>query len=360
MALRDCRTEKLGGHIQACPDGHYERHWYNSCKHRMCPQCAFIQIERWLEKQKARIIPCAHFHVIFTMSDELHCLWRSNTRLMADILFTCARDTLFELLHDPKHLGALPGVIASMHSWSRTLALHPHIHCLVTGGGLSDDKKWISVTNGYLLPFRVVRALYRAKVLSKIRKAHDTGKLKLPGGMTEKVFNRLLIKAASVKWNVHPCEAYRHGNGVLIYLARYLRGGPIKNSRIISHHNGKVTFIYGRETKERMTLSAEQFLFRFLQHTPTPNEVLVRSYGLYHHSKKAELKHCRSIHGAPDTEAPGFLDWQTFCSTLGDGHPERCPVCGKRLISTRLYPGSPSIPEECMKIPTEAGYSEAA
>jgi hypothetical protein len=135
-----CRTADLGGHVQACPDGHYQRQWYNSCKHRVCPLCAYTQIERWLSRQKARILNTDHFHVIFTISDELHPLWRYNCELMMQILFKSATDTLFELLEDHKYLGARPGIIASVHTWSKTLLLHPHLHCLVSGGGLLGTK----------------------------------------------------------------------------------------------------------------------------------------------------------------------------------------------------------------------------
>ena len=128
-----CRTAVLGGHTQACPDGHYKRHWYNSCKHRMCPLCAFTQIERWLAKQKARILNTDHFHVIFTIPSEFHDLWRLNTEVMTQILFKTATETLFQLLDDDKYLGAHPGIIASLHTWTKTLALHPHLHCLITG-----------------------------------------------------------------------------------------------------------------------------------------------------------------------------------------------------------------------------------
>lgn len=335
-AIRDCRTEKLGGHIQACPDGHYERHWYNSCKHRMCPQCAFIQIERWLLKQKARILQCAHYHVIFTISDELHVLWCANVRLLTNILFACAYATLFELLGDPRHLGAQPGMIASLHTWSRTLTLHPHIHCLVTGGGLTKDGRWVPVTGGYLLPFRIVRDVFRAKVLDEIRKAYTAGKLRLPEGMSAQQFSRVLIESASRKWNVRLCEEYRHGGGVLTYLARYLRGGPIKNSRIVSIHDGRVTFIYGRKNRESMQLPAGQFISRFLQHTPETGSILVRYYGLYHPSRKAGAALCRKHLGTSEVVDPGFLDWQTYCEARGDAHPELCPVCSKLMVCRQL------------------------
>lgn len=137
-ALMACRTAALGGHVQACPEKHFHRIWYNSCRHRLCPQCTFIQIERWLAKQKARLLRSDHYHVIFTIPDDLNALWLKNTKQMMTLLFSAAQKTLFELLGDPKYLGATPGVIAALHTWGQTLVLHPHLHCLVTGGGLTD------------------------------------------------------------------------------------------------------------------------------------------------------------------------------------------------------------------------------
>ena len=177
-----CRTALLGGHTQACPDGHFKRHWYNSCKHRMCPLCAFTQVERWLEKQKARILNTDHFHVVFTISDELHPLWRKNTEAMARMLFKSATETLVQLLKDPKYLGAKVGIITSLHTWSKTLSLHPHLHCLVTGGGLSGQER-ISASKRFLIPFEVIRAKFRGKFIAFIRTAVNKGELVLPDGV---------------------------------------------------------------------------------------------------------------------------------------------------------------------------------
>ena len=138
-ALMACRTAALGGHVQACAQNHFQRIWYNSCRHRLCPQCAFIQVERWLAKQKARLLRSDHYHVIFTIPDELNPLWLANTKQMMTLLFSSAQKTLFELLRDPKYLGGTPGVIAALHTWGQTLVLHPHLHCLVTGGGITDS-----------------------------------------------------------------------------------------------------------------------------------------------------------------------------------------------------------------------------
>ena len=336
-SIMACRTSALGGHIQSCPDGHFHRIWYNSCKHRMCPQCAFIQVQRWLYKQRARILKCDHYHVIFTIPDELHSLWQLNTKAMTDILFSCARDTLFELLGDKEYLGAKPGIIATLHTWSKTLLLHPHIHCLVTGGGLTKALQWLSVTNGYLLPFAVARDLFRGKVKDAIENALEKGELLLPHGMPPQQLRNLLNKLGRKKWNVKICEKYSHGNGVLTYLARYLRGGPIGNSRIVKIEDGKVTFNCGREKVELMTLPTGEFIGRFLQHIPLPNSILVRSYGIYSPSKKDDLSLCREILGQGPVKEPDFLDWQSSFEE-SDDHPELCPICGKRLVCTQILP----------------------
>jgi hypothetical protein len=138
-AIMQCRTAALGGHIQACPEGHVARVWYNSCRPRSCPQCAYLQTERWLAVQCARLLACDHYHVIFTLPHDLNPLWLANVPVMTTLLLQAVRDTLVVLLADPKYLGAQPGILAALHTWSQTLVLHPHIHCLVTGGGLTAD-----------------------------------------------------------------------------------------------------------------------------------------------------------------------------------------------------------------------------
>ncbi len=152
-ALMQCRTAALGGHVQACPEGHYQRQWYNSCRNRVCPQCNWLQIEQWLQRQNERLLQCGHYHMIFTLPHDLNEIWLLNVRLMTNILFTGVRDTLFEFFLDEKHVGGKPGIIATLHTWTQTQLLHSHIHCLITEGGLSKDGQWIMRGNGYLLHF---------------------------------------------------------------------------------------------------------------------------------------------------------------------------------------------------------------
>ena len=338
-----CRTAVLGGHTQSCPDGHFHRIWYNSRKHRMCPQCAYLRIQQWLAKQKARILRCDHFHVIFTLPEELRFLWRFNVKAMTQIFFTCSRDTLFDLLGDEKYMGGKPGIVASFQTWTKTLLLHPHIHCLVTGCGLSSSGELKPAVKDFLLPYDVIKYAFRERMRHAIIKAFDNGELALPGDMRARQFKNLMNKLGRKKWNVRICEKYSHGNGVLTYLARYLRGGPISNSRIVKIQDSEVTFNYGRKKPEFMTLPVDEFIERFLQHVPEPNAILVRSYGLYSHAKKHELESCRAILGQEPVEDPEAIQWQD-CFKDSDNHPDRCPVCGKPLVVTSVLKPTGMIP----------------
>jgi hypothetical protein len=213
-AIMQCRTAVLGGHGQACPDGHVSRIWYNSCEHRSCPQCAFLQIERWLCKQTSRLIDCDHEHAIFTIPHDLNALWLDNVGLMTSLLFTSVRDSLFELLGDPTYLGVQPGIMMALHTWGQTLVLHPHSHGLVTGGGLTPEGHWVAVHNGYLLPARVVTAVFRGKFVDVLRRAFHRSAVALPAAMRPQPFLNLLNRLGHKKktrWNVRIMERYPSG-----------------------------------------------------------------------------------------------------------------------------------------------------
>lgn len=349
-AIMQCRTAALGGHIQACPDGHMTRIWYNSCRHRSCPQCTYLQTERWLVLQRARLLACDHYHVIFTLPHDLNPLWQANVPVMTTLLFQAVRDTLGTLLADPKYLGAQPGILAALHTWSQTLVLHPHVHCLVTGGGLTPDGHWQAVRHGFLLPARVVMAVFRGKMLAAIRQAVAREAVGLPEGRRPQPLLNLLNRLGhrlKTPWNVHIRERYRHGAGVVTYLARYLRGGPLKNSRLVAYDGDRVTFTCRarpeeadghRSSSQCMTLPVGDFLQRWLQHVPVPRARIIRSYGLYHHTSTEALATCRTHLGQPPGVVPAPLDWQTVCAQRGDAHPERCPTCGQLLVCSEVIP----------------------
>jgi hypothetical protein len=362
-AIMQCRTAALGGHVQACPDGHVSRIWYNSCRHRACPQCAYLQTERWLALQRARLLACDHYHVIFTLPHDLNPLWLAHVQVMTALLFQAVRDTLCTLLADPRYLGAQPGILAALHTWSQTLVLHPHVHCLVTGGGLTPDGQWKAVRQGFLLPVRVVMAVCRGKRLEAIRQAYAREALVLPEGMRPQPFLNLLGRLGhpgKTPWNVRIMERYRHGAGVVTYLARYLRGGPLKNARLVAYAGGRVTFTYRARQEEadagpasppRMTLPVADFLQRWLLHVPVPQTRVVRGYGLYQHTPAEALTICRTALGQPPMEPLPALDWQTVCAHRGDAHPERCPTCGQLLVCTGVIPRGgappPGLAREC-------------
>jgi Putative transposase/Transposase zinc-binding domain len=342
-ALLVCRTAVLGGHIQACPEGQVERVWYNSCRHRLCPQCAWLQVERWLVQQKARLLACEHYHVIFTWPDELRGLWRANVRAMTNLLCATVHETLAELLGDAKYLGACPGRIAALHTWSQTLVWHPHRHGLVTGGGLTDAGQWRPVRNGFLRPGRVVLALLRGTRLAAIDTAIRAGQLSLPTRLTLRQWETRRHKLGRRKWQVHIRERYPHGTGVLTYRARDIRGGPLAKQRLVSSHRGEVTFRYrvngeasDRQAQGLLTLPLAEFIRRYLLHVPEPGTKVVRCYGLYAPTKQEAVAVCRAQWGQAPVVQPPRLTWQEYCQDRGDAHPERCPVWGRRLVCLDL------------------------
>lgn len=339
QALMKCRTAELGGHVQACPEGHYHRQWYNSCRHRLCPQCNWIGIEQWLQRQKERLLSCGHYHMIFTLPHEINGIWLLNVRSMTNLLFTCVRDTLYEFFFDKRHIGGKPGIIATLHTWSQTMVLHPHIHCLVTEGGLNDDRWAGTKQQGYLLPVCAVMPVFRGKLLAYIDRGIEKGMITLPREMTTQQWKNLKNKLGRTKWNVHIRERYEHGGGILIYLSRYIRGGAMSNRRITSYTEGGVTFRYRADaSRDTMTLPVAEFIRRYLLHVPEPCTKVVRYYGLYAPTAKKKLSLCRGIFGQDAVAEPDSIDWQSFCETRGDDHPERCPVCGCRLIRVMEIP----------------------
>ena len=200
--------------------------------------------ERWLQRTQARLIECAHWHVIFTIPHQLNVLWQLNTPVMMDALFAAARDTLLELLEDPRHLGAQAGIQLALHTWNRALDLHPHIHALVSDGGMCEGG-WVTPRRSHFLPAKVVMLLFRGKLLDALRTLHRRGQLRLPDAMSPERFVSLLNRLGrKLKWNVRVCSRYAHGRGVSLYLARYVKGGPYRNTQIVRASHAEVCFAY--------------------------------------------------------------------------------------------------------------------
>jgi len=313
--------------------------WYNSCKHRSCPHCSALNQESWLHNARERLLSCPHYHVVFTMPHELHGLWRYNPRVFPSLLFRCVRDTLMELLQDPRYLGATPGMVLSLHTWGRTLALHPHLHVLITAGGW-DGREWKPGRKDYLLPVAVLKSLYRGKLLGRLRDALAAGDLRLPPDQTYASMKRQLYRLGHKEWNVRIESRYDHGHGVLTYLARYLRGGPLNERRLLDVKAGQVRFRYrdAREGKEQvMALSVDDFLSRLLQHVPEEGLHTIRYYGVYASANRALLNTCRETMGQPPVAARVYVDWQSYWKKRGQPERGRCKVCQKALVATDFF-----------------------
>ena len=354
--LSHCRTLDLGGHLNRCPEGHVEHASYNSCHQRYCPQCQGLATERWLQAQKSRLLACAHHHLIFTIPHELNELWVFNRAPMAQLLFAAVRDTLSELLADPKYLGARPAFMLALHTWGRSLILHPHIHALVADGGLTDAGTWVQPRRSHFLPARVVMMLFRGKFLAALRGALESGKLRLPPNPGYAHFTSLLNKIARVKWNVRLCTRYAHGAGVTAYLARYVRGGALKNSQIIAITSEHISFRYRPHRDEDhadrgpqlMRLTPAAFFSRYLAHVPPPGLQSLRAYGLYAHTQRKHLDQAREQLGQPPVQTPEPITPQAFLAGFPNARSStHCPRCGRVLISvplSALATGPPPLP----------------
>ena len=347
-----CRTAALGGHVRRCPEGHVERVFYNSCHQRMCPQCQALATEQWLSRQKARLLACAHHHLIFTIPHELSALWCWNRAAMARLLFGAVREVLVELLGDSRYLGATPAFLSALHTWGRSLALHPHVHVLVADGGLDANGAWVRPRRSHFLPARVVMLLFRGKLLAALRASVAAGRLRLPHDTNRGRTLALLRRLARKKWNVHIRARYAYGEGVAAYLARYLRGGPLKNTQLLPTAGERVRFRYRPHGDEQdagelvvMSLSPEDFFGRYLAHLPLPRLQAVRAYGLYGPAQRARLERARAALGQPAIEEPKPLTPREFLARFRRT-PEsaRCPRCGALLLIVSLLEHGPGPP----------------
>ena len=273
-----CRTDKLGGHAWQCGNCNHTKVAYNSCKNRSCPQCGWIGVQKWVIRTNPKIVERDHFHMIFSIPEELNTFWVKDTKLMIQLLFKAVKQTLEEF-SEVKF-----GCLMTLHTWSRTLALHPHIHCLITAGGLNKKGEWQD-SGDYLFPVLAVSRWFRARYLLLIRE-HAVS---LGGkGVVNPVIHPLFDK----KWNVFISRKYRHGFGVMKYLSNYVKGGPIKNTRLISYDGSTVTFRYKdhRDNKQKvMVLPREEFMRRFLMHLIPKSLRILRFIGIYGQKKRIQL-----------------------------------------------------------------------
>lgn len=300
--------------------------------------CAATKIEEWIEKKKAQLLATKHYHVIFTIPHELNELWIINTKVMAELLFNSAWNALQSMMENEDFIGATPGVLATLQTWGETMSLHPHIHMLVTGGGIDKKGKWRSSKDNYLVPVKTLMTLFRARYIRLLQKETYQAKIKPHEGMSYKGIQDLLRSLKEKDWNVYIGKEYSYGEGVAIYLGRYVRGGPISNKRLKSYQDKEVEFYYDdnhekdpNKKRKVMQVSAEEFIRRLLMHVPPENFKTVRTYGLYANSKRHELNQCRKEFNQKSYEET--IEDFKGAAWLDDLIEEqnKCPKCGKKL-----------------------------
>jgi hypothetical protein len=359
-----CRTAALGGHTEACGDCGAQRVSYNSCRNRHCPKCQASTRAAWLEREAQTLLPVDYYHVVFTLPAALGPLALQNQRVLYDLLLRTAWETVRELASDPHYLGATVGLLAVLHTWGQTLVHHPHVHCVVTGGGLACDvngraaepPRWIACRPGFFLPVRVLSRLFRGKFLAGLRAAYDDGRLACHGQLSAlsepAAFAAWLAPLYGQEWVVYAKPPFGGPEQVLKYLARYTHRVAISNSRLVSLDDERVTFRYKDYADDRrhktMVLSAHEFIRRFLQHVLPSGFVKIRHYGLLaNRYRAAKLRVCRALLLVVAVAA--------LLSSGASAAASPCPHCGGCHWHVVLRVPRPRVAEVCsMPLPERA------
>ena len=341
-AVEHCRTAALGGHIEACEGCGHWRVAYNSCRNRHCPRCQGAAARTWLAAREADLLPVGYFHVLFTLPAEVADIALHNKAVIYDLLFRAASDTMMTIAADPKHLGARIGMTAVLHSWGSALTHHPHIHMVVPGGGISlDGEHWVSARPAFLLPVRVLGALFRRLFLNRLLSLYDAGRLAFYGGLASlgkrRAFLRHLSPVRKKRWVVYAKPPFAGPEAVLAYLSRYTHRVAISSSRLIRFDSDGVTFRYknyrrdGPERQQAMTLSADEFIRRFLLHVLPKGFHRIRHYGLLASgTRKIRLERARQLLAV----APlAVVDVPV--EPLETRAP--CPCCGGRMVVVEIF-----------------------
>jgi hypothetical protein len=345
-AICACRTATLGGHLDVCLDCGYHRPAYNSCRNRHCPKCQALDQQRWLEARLERILPTSYFHLVFTLPAELAALGLQNRRLVYELLFRAASETLLDLGKDPDRLGAVLGITMVLHTWTRDLRFHPHVHAIVTGGGLSlDGQRWCDTGRRFLFPVTVLSRLFRGKFLHYLARARAGGDLDVPeqlddGGAFEHLLERLYTK----NWIVYAKRPFAGAEQVFAYLGRYTHRVGISNHRILDVCEHAIT-IATRDGKTA-TLTPQQLIQRFLLHVLPRRFVKIRHFGLMASANvHSKLERARSLlapiepEPSPtvaehdrDDDNPSNEPIDDLIERLTGIDPRVCPVCNGRRM----------------------------
>jgi hypothetical protein len=353
-AVKRCRTSELGGHLDVCLECGHERPSYNSCHNRHCPKCPAVAQARWIAGRLERVLPTHYFHVVFTLPAELRAVARGKPMLLYDLLFRCAAETLLELGRDTNRLGGELGVTTVLHTWSRDLSYHPHVHCVVTGGALSvDGERWLSAGDDYLFPVEVMGKLFRGKLLDALRRARKRGALQTndPTG-----FAAIMARLYRKDWVVYCKRPFGGPEQVVRYLGQYTHRIAISNHRLVSMDEHGVTF--RTKNGKRVTVDGVAFLERWLSHVLPPGFVKIRHHGLVsaaHATTRLEVARQRLLATAStagsqpsacpsSTPAPNSVassEWRDIIELLTGIDLGACPRCRSRSLRREPLPRWP-------------------
>lgn len=359
-AIEQCRTAVLGGHVERCEDCGHTGIAYNSCRNRHCPKCQGANARQWLAARQADLLPVDYYHVVFTLPAPIGEIAYHNKTVVYGLLFAAAAETLLTLAADPKHLGARIGLTAVLHTWGSALTHHPHVHCIVPGGGISlDGTHWVACRAGFFLPVRVLSRLFRRLFLDKLSAAHQAGELKFFGEHTAlaqtQTFAKFLQPLRRIDWVVYAKRPFAGPEAVLAYLSRYTHRVAIANSRLIALDDQGVTFQWkdyrtkGACRYQPMTLAAGEFMRRFLLHVLPSGLHRIRHYGLLANAARvANLVRARALLAPPP---PAVLAIPELAPSPPPASPDTpqgrpCPCCGgpMRVIETFLRGHAPRTP----------------
>ena len=339
-----CRTAVLGGHAEECEACGHRRIFYNSCRNRHCPKCQSLARAEWLRDRLAELLDTQYFHVVFTIPEELAVIAYQNKRVVYGILFRAMAETLRTIAADPKHLGAEVGFFAVLHTWGQTLVHHPHLHCVIAGGGLSPDgTRWVACRKGFFLPVRVLSRLFRRLFLEHLQAAFKRGQLQffstLQELQQEQAFARYLAPLRKIEWVVYAKRPFAGPQQVLDYVGRYTHRVAISNNRLLTIDNGQVSFSwkdYRDDNQQKtMKLSATEFIRRFMLHLLPDGFQRIRYYGfLSNRYRQQKLAQCRQLLGMTSAEEPPCAaspakDYRDRYEQLTGSSLRECPVCHK-------------------------------
>ncbi len=351
-AIAQCRTAALGGHVEQCDHCGHTRVWYNSCGNRHCPTCQSLARAAWIKAREVDLLDAEYFHVVFTVPQAIAEIAMQNKAVVYGLLFRATAETLRTIAADPQHLGAAIGFFAVLHTWGQTLVHHPHLHCVVPGGGLSiDGTRWVSCRPGFFLPVRVLSRLFRRLFLEALHEAFDAGILCFDSSLDalrdRTAFLRHLAPARCAEWVVYAKPPFAGPQQVLDYVGRYTHRVAIANNRLLDMQDGQVTFRYKNYRQDHphqttMTLAAGEFIRRFLLHVLPAGFHRMRYYGLLgNRHRKEHLARCRQLLGTSAPETPAATvpaDYRDRYETLTGVSLRTCPRCqdGRMLIIEHL------------------------